>query len=70
MPLEYMLAVMNDPTADLTRRDRMAIASAPFVHAKIGDEASGKRDKDAAAAKEGASGRYEPPPPPRLVVNG
>jgi hypothetical protein len=33
-PLEYMLAVMNDVAADDARRDRMAIAAAPFVHAR------------------------------------
>jgi hypothetical protein len=31
-PLEYMLSVMNDPGADPARRDRMAIAAAPFAH--------------------------------------
>ena len=34
-PLEYMLAVMNDPDADPVRRDRMAIAAAPYVHPKV-----------------------------------
>ena len=34
-PLEYMLAVLADPTADEDRRDRMAIAAAPYVHAKL-----------------------------------
>jgi hypothetical protein len=33
-PLEYMLAVLNDDQAMPERRDRMAIAAAPFVHAK------------------------------------
>jgi len=37
-PLEYMLAVMRDPAADPLHRDRMAIAAAPFVHAKPGDK--------------------------------
>jgi len=34
-PLDYMLAVMRDETADSARRDRMAQAAAPFVHPKI-----------------------------------
>ncbi len=34
-PLEYMLAVMRDPEADKERRDRMANAAAPYIHAKI-----------------------------------
>jgi hypothetical protein len=33
-PLDYMLAVMRDPLADLRRRDRAAKAAAPFIHAK------------------------------------
>jgi hypothetical protein len=52
-PLDYMLAVMNDADADPTRRDRMAIAAAPYVHAKA--DALGKKEKAAAAA-------HEPPP--------
>jgi len=34
-PLEHMLAVLHDPKADADRRDRMAIAAAPFVHPKL-----------------------------------
>ena len=37
-PLEYMLAIMRDETQDPERRLRMAIAKAPFVHAKPGRE--------------------------------
>jgi hypothetical protein len=33
-PLEYMMRVMADKTADTERRDRMAIAAAPYVHAR------------------------------------
>ena len=44
-PLEYMLAVMNDTTADETRRDRMAIAAAPFCHPRISDVVRGKKDQ-------------------------
>ena len=31
-PLDYMLRVMRDETAEPTRRDAMARASAPYVH--------------------------------------
>lgn len=31
-PLEYMLAVMNDPQADLRRRDEIARTVAPYCH--------------------------------------
>jgi hypothetical protein len=34
-PLEYMLAVFRDPTADLRRRDSMAQAAAPYIHARL-----------------------------------
>jgi hypothetical protein len=55
-PLEYMASVMNDPTADPLRRDRMAIASAPFIHPKAGGEVEGKKAARDAAAKEAGSG--------------
>ncbi len=34
-PLEYMLGVMRDTGVDGDRRDRMAQAAAPYLHAKI-----------------------------------
>jgi len=34
-PLEYMLQVMRDPGAAQARRDTMAIAAAPYMHAKL-----------------------------------
>jgi hypothetical protein len=34
-PLEYMLGVMADTTADAKRRDAMAQAAAPYVHPKL-----------------------------------
>ena len=43
-PLEYMLNVMCDPTVDASRRDRMAIAAAPFCHGKIMDKYVGKKE--------------------------
>jgi hypothetical protein len=30
-----MLAVLHDPEADADRRDRMAVAAAPFVHPRL-----------------------------------
>jgi hypothetical protein len=35
LPLDYMLTVMRDPKADTKRRDAMATAAAPFLHAKL-----------------------------------
>lgn len=34
-PLEYMLGVLRDPTAPVARRDDMAKAAAPYMHAKL-----------------------------------
>jgi len=42
-PLEYMLHVMNDPVCDPIRRDRMAVAAAPFVHPKADTIMAGKK---------------------------
>ena len=33
-PLEYMLRVMRDPSADDARRDAMAKAALPYMHAR------------------------------------
>jgi hypothetical protein len=53
-PLEYMLTVMCNPEADRSRRDRMAIAAAPFCHARPADSRVGKKDaQDAEARKAG-----------------
>jgi hypothetical protein len=35
LPLDYMLSVMRDSTADAKRRDAMAIAAAPYLHPKL-----------------------------------
>jgi hypothetical protein len=50
-PLEYMMRVMCDPQADEARRDRMAVAAAPYVHEKkiAADTRVGK--KEAALAR-------------------
>jgi hypothetical protein len=42
-PLEYMLKVMRDPTAEHPRRQAMAVAAAPYVHPKLAStEITGK----------------------------
>jgi hypothetical protein len=35
LPLEYMLRVQRDSSVDHERRDKMAIAAAPFIHPKL-----------------------------------
>ena len=42
-PLDYMLRVLRDEDADEDRRDRMAQAAAPYLHAKlVSSEMSGE----------------------------
>lgn len=53
-PLEYMLAVMNDASTDPMRRDRMAIAAAPYVHGKKGEV--GKREQRKARSETAEQG--------------
>jgi hypothetical protein len=58
-PLDYMLAVMRDERATPVRRDRMALAAAPFVHQCMSptipdsddQPAAGKKAAEARAAK-------------------
>jgi len=70
-PLDYMLFVMNDETADAERRDRMAIAAAPYVHSKAADKAPGKLEQRQESAVEASSaGKYATPPPPSNVSAG
>lgn len=66
-PLTYMLKVMNDPTVDAGRRDRMAVAAAPFVHGRKG-EGQGKKEDRADKAKSASAGRFAASPPPLKVV--
>lgn len=69
-PLEYMLAVMNDEGGDPDRRDKMAIAAAPYVHAKADATAAGKKEQRQANAEKSASGgRFAAPSGPKLVVS-
>jgi hypothetical protein len=35
MPVEWMLAVLRDPEAEQSRRDRMAEVAAPYLHARL-----------------------------------
>lgn len=35
LPRDYMLRVMRDKTVDHDRRDRMAVAVAPYIHNKL-----------------------------------
>lgn len=64
-PLEYLLRVMNDPASPQHRRDRAAIAAAPYVHGKVGEKGKKEAKNEAAAAsRRFPTGK---PPPPRSV---
>ena len=51
MPLDYMLSVIRDPTATQDRRDRMAIAAAPYCHPRVAERYKGKKDEQAETAE-------------------
>jgi hypothetical protein len=65
-PREYMLDIVNDETADQARRDRLAIAAAPFVHARAGE--GGKKEERAQAAKKASTGKFAPVAAPLRLV--
>lgn len=65
-PLAYMLATMNNPLADPLRRDKMAIAAAPFVHVRAGEVC--KKDAKDQAAKKAATGKFGSTAPPLALV--
>jgi hypothetical protein len=52
LPLDYMLAVIRDPTATQLRRDKMAIAAAPYCHPRlIEPKRVGAKEQQADAAE-------------------
>lgn len=63
-PLEYLMAVVNDPTASRTERIRAAMTVAAYRHAKVGDKGVKEQRND--AAKSASSGRFAPAAPPKL----
>jgi len=65
-PLDYMLKIMRDPNEDQDRRCRMAIAAAPFCHARKG-EGSGKEDR-AKRARTAGTGKFASGKPPLKMV--
>ena len=68
-PLEYMLAVMRDDGEEDARRDRMAMAAAPYLHQRAAE--LGKKDAAKEAAEAVAGGKFRARAAPKLrVVNG
>jgi len=50
-PLEYMLEAMRDPGTDQARRDRMAMAAAPYCHPRMAENQIGKKETRREKAK-------------------
>lgn len=69
-PLEYMLSVMNDVEAEDGRRDRMAVAAAPFVHARADEGKLGKKAERLGRAEQASSaGKFAVRSAPKLVID-
>ncbi len=66
-PLDYMLKIMNDPNEPKERRDRMAIAAAPFCHAKA-TEGKGKKQEQEIRAKAACAGKFAAGKPPLKLL--
>jgi len=67
-PIDFMLSIMNDPKQPPDRRDKMAIAAAPFIHRKASDKSGVKEDRAEAAAKA-AKGKFQPGAPPVKLIS-
>jgi len=67
-PLAYMLRVMNNPEVDPSRRDRIAVAAAPFVHPRI-EKATPSAKAEVEAKADDAMSKFAPRPAPKLVVD-
>jgi hypothetical protein len=50
-PLQYMLRIIRDEAVDPIRRDRMAIAAAPYCHPRVAENRVGKKETEAKRAK-------------------
>lgn len=69
-PLEYMLDVMNDDAAEDARRDKMAVAAAPYVHVKADEVKLGKKAERMGRAEQASSaGKFAVRSAPKLVVH-
>ncbi len=56
-PLDYLLMVINDPNADSDRKDRLAIAAAPYCHPRLTEPVKiGKKDRQDEAAESAGMG--------------
>ena len=63
MPLDYMLSVMRDANTDAKRRDAMAMAAAPYLHAKLSPVETTKTEHLSDVEKHGIRVTFVRPPP-------
>ncbi len=68
-PLDLLLQVVRDRSADMRLRLQAANIAAPYVHQKKG-EGGKKEERQAAAQKAAGSGRFGPATPPKLIASG
>ena len=64
-PLDYMLRVMRDPTTEPHRRDAMAKAAAPYVHATLAAVAHKHLNPDGSPIQPQVNITIMQPPEPR-----
>ena len=71
-PLDYMLAVMRDPSASEARRDMMAKAAAPYRHPQLQAVAHKHLNADGSplAPVVNLTVMQPPTPAPRLTARG
>lgn len=68
-PLDYMLDVMNSEDVDDDRRDKMAIAAAPYVHERAADKKLGKKEQKLQDAKNAPNIYHVKRGTPKLAVD-
>lgn len=67
-PLEWLLALMNEPRAKVFDRRNAAQTAVPYIHGKKAD--AGKKEQRAEAAQAAGRGKYSRSKPPLTVVKG
>jgi len=65
-PLEYLVDLYNDVTADVQRRDRAAIAALPFVHRHMAKMTKAEEKQDLLDSIH--DDRFLPPVVPRVTT--
>lgn len=67
-PLEWLLALMNEPRAKVFDRRNAAQTAVPYIHGKKAE--AGKKEQKVEAAKAAGKGKYSQSKPPLTVVKG